>query len=103
MNWTVQPKHRLTRHSHEPGFVDAQALAPEVVAVACNSDPRFSTTTAPESSEGIEALMGTEAFRLVLKRIGSTNVPANLATMVSAVYACRVEEKRLPKRPAKMR
>jgi len=103
MTWTVQPKHRQARRGDEPGPVDAQGLSPGMVAAACNADPRFSAATGVETEEAIGELTQTEAFALVLKRISSTNVPARLATMVSAVYACRVEEKRLPKRPARMR
>ena len=105
MSWKIQPKHRMTRYSSEPDLSAAQDLSPDLIASACNNDLRFSTTTAAvaESSESIVSLMGTEAFDLILRRIKSTNVPVHLGAVVSAVYACRVEEKRLPKRPSKMR
>ncbi len=103
MTWMVQPKHSMARRGDEPAPTGAHGLSPEAVADACNADPRFSAAAGPETAESIAALMEGEAFVLVLKRISSTNVPAHLATLVSAVYACRVEERRLPKRPSKMR
>lgn len=103
MTWTVQPKHRQARRGDEPGPVDPHGMSADMVADACNVDPRFSAAASAETAETIGTLMETEPFVVVLKRISSTNVPAHLATLVSAVYACRVEEKRLPKRPSKMR
>lgn len=103
MTWLVRAKHSQVRRDNEPAVPDLSGVSRETVAEACNADPRFSAAAGAETADSISALMDTDAFSLALKRISSTNVPAHLATLVSAVYACRVEEKRLPKRPAKMR
>lgn len=92
-HWRVQPKHSLARQAHSPAYTPAE------VAQACNDDPRF-RTAAPESPADIAGLMVTAAFQTALKRIASVNVPVQLGALVSAVYACRVEQRRLPKRPA---
>ncbi len=101
--WMVTAAHSLDRDPSQSGVTASQLPTPAAIAAACTLDPRFSYATVPESCESIATLTETEAFALVLKRIAPANVPVSLGVMVSSVYACRVEQKQLPKRPAKMR